>query len=343
MKSNVNRPRNRIYIIGRALLLCAALLLPNISAGEVEAARPILSGDALAPLTPEAIWLVDTLADSGPGSLRAALAGAAAGDRIEFDATIFPPENPGTISILSELPHITKDGLTIDAVGRGVILDGSGLPTDNTVGLWLDADNITIQGLHVLNFPTNGISLFVSANSLIGGDWLASEGNVVSGNGWSGIELYGLSTSNNVIAGNILGADPSGLAAMPNGSNGILVMNGANHNTIGGLLPGYENLISGNGGNGIVIKGNGSDHNVIQGNLIGTDLSGDGTLGNGTGINIYLGPNDTLVGGDTPAARNVIAGSDRAGVQIRGISTDDTLVRGNYCLLYTSPSPRDRS
>ena len=180
MKSNVNHPRNRIFIIGRALLLCAALLLPNISAGPVEAADPISSGDILNLLAPEAIWEVNSLLDSGPGSLREALASAAAGDRIEFDATIFPPENPGTISILSELPHITKftkDGLTIDAVGRGVILDGSGLPTDNTAGLWLDADNITIQGLQVLNFPTNGISLFVSANSLIGGDRLEGEGN----------------------------------------------------------------------------------------------------------------------------------------------------------------------
>jgi hypothetical protein len=151
------------------LLLCAALLLPGISAGEVEAAHPISSGFQLAVWSGDAIWLVDTLADSGPGSLREALAGAAAGDRIEFDAAVFPPETPGTILVLSELPRIRVNGLTIDAVGRGVILDGGNLPPDLIDGLWILADHITIQGLQVLRFPQYGISI-EGAEALIG--WL---------------------------------------------------------------------------------------------------------------------------------------------------------------------------
>jgi len=335
MKLNVYSPRNRIFIIGRSLLLCAALLMPIVSAGEVEAAHPISSGDALAPLAPEVDRLVENLDDSGPGSLREALDNAAPGDRIIFHEDFFPPETPGTISILSELPHIWVDGLTIDAVGRGVILDGSSMPPES-IGLFLHADHTIIQGLQVQGFSLYGISLEGATNCLIGGDRLAGEGNVISGNSGRGIRLDGPTTSNNIIAGNIVGADPSGMAALPNGQEGILIWFGAHHNTIGGLLPGYGNLISGNGGSGIVVMGNGTDYNVIQGNLIGTDLTGDGTLGNGRGIEISEGSNDTLVGGDTVAARNVIASNHSAGIRISGISTDDTLVRGNYIGLNSS-------
>ena len=271
MKSNVNSPRNRIYIIGRALLLCTALLLPNVSAGEVNAARPISSNDADTLLAPDGDLLVSNINDSGPGSLRAALDNAVPGDRIIFDEFVFPPETPRTISILSAVLHIWDNDLTIDAVGRGVVLNGSSAPLDVDTGLILHADNTTIQGLQVLGFHHDGIVLNGATNALIGGDRLAGEGNVVSGNGWRGIRLEGSTTSNNVIAGNILGADPSGMEAMPNGEVGILVLSGAHHNNIGGLLPGYVNLISGNGGSGIVVMGNGTDYNVIQGNLIGTD------------------------------------------------------------------------
>ena len=88
MNSNYNRIRNRIFIIGWVLILCAALILPGISTPGVNAAHPITRGDLLTPRSGDAIWLVNTLADSGPGSLREALAGAAAGDRIEFDAAV---------------------------------------------------------------------------------------------------------------------------------------------------------------------------------------------------------------------------------------------------------------
>jgi hypothetical protein len=336
MKAKVTPLVKWVLATGCALLLYGALLLPGRSAGEAKAALPGARDDQISPRNADTTWLVNTLADSGPGSLREALAGAAAGDRIEFDAAVFPPEAPGVIAVLSELPHISVNDLTIDAVGRGVILDGSNLPPDITKGLILHANNSTIQGLQVQGFHQDGIVLNGAKNSLIGGDRLTGEGNVIGDNGWAGIRLSGTATYNNVIAGNIVGADASGMVAMPNGENGIRVESGAHDNTIGGLLAGHGNLISGNAGSGIVILGPGSDRNLIQGNLIGTDLTGEGLLGNGTGINIDQGPNDTLVGGDTVEARNIVAGSGGAGILISGISTDDTKVRGNYIGLNSS-------
>ena len=330
MQAKTNHLRNRILTIGRVMLLCAVLLCIGISRPQPSSAHPPSRYELLTPHTTETIRTVTTTADSGTGSFREALTNAVPGDRIEFDAGVFPLASPATITVLSELPHIYDDDLTIDAVGRGVILDGSSMPLDDTTGLFIHADNVTIQGLQIQGFYHYGISIESGSDCLIGGDRLAGEGNVFSGNGWTGIRLAGPGTMNNTIAGNIVGADPSGMSAVPNGSSGILVSEGSRNNTIGGTSPGYGNLISGNTGNGILVSDNGSDNNIIQGNLIGTDITGESLLGNGTGINIHGGPNNTMVGGDTLAARNIIAGNLGAGIEIGGISTDDTQVHGNY-------------
>lgn len=331
MKSNTHR--HLTLSVGLTFLFCAALALLALSRASAQAGSSA-SGETLLPAYASAtVWTVNTTADSGSGSLREALAGAGANARIEFDPSVFPPDNPGTIMVLTELPSIEVDGLTIDAVGRGVILDGSNAPS-LTDGLTIEdtTNGVTIQGLQVLRFPKDGIVLkYGVSNALIGGDRLAGEGNVISGNGESGISLIGVGTSSNVIAGNIVGADNAGMASMPNDGDGIAIKVGASHNTIGGVLSGYGNLVSGNKGHGIWVVGNGTDHNVILGNLIGTDLTGVGVMGNdGSGVVIEGGPDDTLVGGDTPQARNVIAGNGGTGVWVHGISTDDTVVQGNY-------------
>ena len=68
--------------------------------------------------------LVTSPADSGPGTLRQAMEEAQNGDTITFNPAIFPPDDPVTIFIASELPHIRQGNLTIDASNAGVILDG---------------------------------------------------------------------------------------------------------------------------------------------------------------------------------------------------------------------------
>ena len=75
----------------------------------------------------------------------------------------------------------------------------------------------------------------------------------------------------------------------------------------------------------VTINGN----NTISGNYIGTDVSG--TLDRGNilrGIIIY-GSDNNVIGGTNPADRNLIAGNDREGLNIRDGSAANT-VRGNY-------------
>ena len=135
-----------------------------------------------------------------------------------------------------------------------------------------------------------------------------------------------------MIAGNYIGVNPAGTAAIPNGRMGIFV-DGASGDTIGLATAGGGNVISGNVSYGIQVGGITPSNNLIQNNLIGTDSTGTGSISNGND-GIYLNTTTgNVIGGTTPAARNIISGNTRApntsdGVWISGGSSN-TIV-GNY-------------
>ena len=84
-------------------------------------------------------------------------------------------------------------------------------------------------------------------------------------------------------------------------------------------------------GGGIGIIGNSTTNTIVQGNYIGTDATGTNALPNQDGIgigNTITSPTNTLIGGTTAAARNVISGNSRAGVLL--ITGTDNRVLGNY-------------
>ena len=119
---------------------------------------------------------------------------------------------------------------------------------------------------------------------------------------------------------------------------GIRIIDSAN-NVLGGTTtaPITRNVISGNATRGIVIAkvtGAVSTGNKVQGNLVGTDVTGTAPLGNGSwGVLVTTpvgipGPSGTVIGGNDPAARNVIADNGRAGVEI--VDCSGSQVLGNY-------------
>ena len=87
-------------------------------------------------------------------------------------------------------------------------------------------------------------------------------------------------TSFNVVEGNLIGTDPSGLNGAGNGGDGVLVQNGASSNLIGGAGTRSANLISDNGGDGVRLTGSGTDLNSVMGNDIGFSED-EATLNNG--------------------------------------------------------------
>ena len=181
----------------------------------------------------------------------------------------------------------------------GNVVTGNYIGTDATGGVSLG------NGLA-------GVLLFQAIGGRIGGPG-PGEGNVISGNGTSGVAIAGDTASTNVVAGNFIGTDATGSVAIANdvgvairGNNAV----GRSHdNVVGGPLPGDGNLISGNVDVGVVIAGR---DNQVMGNLIGTKANGTEALGNEFGVVLRAGPNN-VVGG---AAANVLSGNTLTGISV---------------------------
>jgi CSLREA domain-containing protein/uncharacterized repeat protein (TIGR01451 family) len=112
----------------------------------------------------------------------------------------------------------------------------------------------------------------------------------------------------------------------PAGTNGLLIQSSGS--TISALV------INRFPGNGILIVN--GDNNRVNGSYIGTDITGVTDLGNGlSGIRLEGDSNDNIIGGTTPAERNLISGNQLHGVQIfgllgGGLLPTGNLVAGNY-------------
>ncbi len=100
------------------------------------------------------------------------------------------------------------DGIEIDDVSGGNVI------RSNTIGLGVDGQSVVANGRH-------GVVLYNGANSTLVGGSAVGEGNVVSGNAQQGVHVNANSnaaTADNVIAGNFIGTDRSGLLDRGNGT-----------------------------------------------------------------------------------------------------------------------------
>jgi len=185
------------------------------------------------------------------------------------------------------------------------------------LGNYIGAD---VSGTMDIPNQWNGINVLGADNDI--------RGNLISGNNQDGMLIEGETAFGNQIHSNLIGSDASGTAAIPNGLNGIKILD-ASSNQIGGINDEDENLISGNGNYGIRIEGALSTENIMQGNLIGTDISGMEPLGNATGgISLRSGVFNNLIGGDEETAGNLISANGGKGVSI--IGGIDNAVQGNF-------------
>lgn len=221
----------------------------------------------------------------------------------------------------------TSGNLISGNTASGVGISGSG-SNENTVA----GNVIGLNGAGTLALPNSlsGVHLNNGAQgNLIGGSEI-SAGNVISGNGQDGINVADASTTDNVIAGNFIGIDPSGTSAIANGVNGIILTDGTNGNIVGGGLALERNVISGNGGYGVLLDDEGTDGNQIAGNYIGTDATGASALGNAqSGVSIQGGSASNMVGGTSPGEGNVISGNSSQGVYLVNAGTSNNTVAGN--------------
>ncbi len=311
-------------------------------------------------LTPTT-YTVSSLADSGPGSLRAAITsvnGDSTADVIDFSVA-------GVIQLASALPAITNrvmiDGTTapgftnapiveidnngfagltlsgissslislsiVNATGPGVTLANTGITLEgNYIGLALDGSVAGNTGEGVFESNTTGV--------LIGGN-VPADRNVISGNSGNGIEIgTGTGAEGVLIEGNFIGTDPTGQTAAPNLGNGIS-LTGGQFNYVGGTAAqGYVgNTIAFNDKFGVVIDG--SQATQILSNSIFSNGSGGIDLLNGGNANIAAPQLSYAVESPGPVAGqsqvqiggvlNLASGSDLFGIQNVAIQVFATL------------------
>ena len=241
------------------------------------------------------------------------LAGAVAIPNQGSGVTVNAPNNtvggsaPGAGNVISgnfeDGIHITPNTILPDASGN--------LVAGNRIGTSAD-------GLAAIANGAFGLSIEDAPNNTVGG---LTDGarNVISANFLSNVGIAGLNASGNVVEGNFIGTDSTGTVALGSvvGGAGVDIENAPN-NTIGGVVAGTRNLISGNGAVGVGIFDPQSIGNVVQGNFIGTDVSGTRALPNhGGGIDLLGEVSNTTIGGSVAGAHNVISGNIGPGIHVQ--------------------------
>ena len=146
--------------------------------------------------------------------------------------------------------------------------------------------------------------------------------NIISGNKIGGIELNS-DAGSDLIQGNLIGTNITGVEALGNGGNGIDVI-GSGSDSIGGTGAGTGNVISSNQGAGVSIGGSATSDDVF-GNNIGSDITRTLALGNG-GSGIVIAGASSITIGSAGTGGNWIAGNLANGVQIRPGSSNNTVV-----------------
>ncbi|UCE18230.1 MAG: right-handed parallel beta-helix repeat-containing protein [Gemmatimonadota bacterium] len=206
----------------------------------------------------------------------------------------------------------------------GVLIDGIISTFNQIFNAYIGA---MVDGTGNLGNEKGGIRLTESPGNIIGIAVAPGSigGNLISGNGGNGIVIEEYSDGNS-INGNLIGVNRDGTDILKNEKDGILLIN-TRENVIG-ELPG-NNVISGNGENGIYIIGNESRQNIIGGNMIGTDSKGEKALGNEeNGIKLDMA-DENLIGGITGIAHNLISGNRKSGILLLTDANENNIV-GNF-------------
>ena len=205
----------------------------------------------------------------------------------------------------------------------GNVVGGMAMVGDTAVNNTIANNTIGAKFGGTVALPNTGHGIIV-----VDSDTNEFSRNVLSGNTYSGIFIMGSATGNKVV-GNSIGTQISGSAALPNGSDGVVLLSSGNQ--IGGNQAALRNVISGNGRAGVFINGAGASNNVVEGNFIGTAINGATAIPNaGDGVRVDNAPNNRIGSATDAAARNIISGNTGSGVTFAQAGSSGGLVVGNY-------------
>ncbi len=249
----------------------------------------------------------NTLAEGNDAVLKVQLNGANAG--------------AGTDGLSIGLDESTIKGLVINRFdGAGIAVSSFGVTGTKIEGNFIGT---SAAGTAALGNGEGGVDI-ASANNTVGGTASGAR-NVISGNESDGVQILGgINTASNEVLGNYIGTDKNGTQDLGNTGNGVDMANAAN-NTVGGTAGGARNIISGNEGQGVQIRGGISTGNRILGNFIGTAVGGTAPLGNSLdGVGLDNAQN--TVGGTASSAGNRIAFNGENGVVVGDSRTGNRIL-----------------
>lgn len=202
----------------------------------------------------------------------------------------------------------TRHGVHFEGESGGAHLDGNFIGTDR-FGLSTSPplSSGTANGVHGVDVTSQSYDVNIGSIGAIfdfitGTSIPVAGGNLISGNGGSGIHAIGDYQIN--VRANKIGTNVTGTAALPNQDHGIYTEGGFATSFLGetGLS---QNLISGNGEHGIFCDG--GDPGIIAGNAIGTNLAQDAAIPNGGhGVNVIC---------EVSIRTNVIGGNTLSGIR----------------------------
>jgi hypothetical protein len=265
---------------------------------------------------------------SQPGSaVNTLVSGSNAVIKIEIDGSLLPSSSGFGLSFASGSLGSDVHGLAIHSCTRS--------------GIFILTDSIKVRGCFIGTDATGtidrgngncGVRLHGARYCTIGGV-AAADRNLLSGNDEDGVCMNSGTFVNlptgNVVAGNIIGLNAAGSAALPNTLHGVR-MDSTVDCYIGGTASGAGNTISGNTQYGVYVTRGASGlagGNAIRGNIIGLDVGGTVDLGNGS-AGVYLNGASDTVGGAVAGERNIISGNTFDGVEIQASSGN--VIEGNY-------------
>jgi CSLREA domain-containing protein len=238
--------------------------------------------------------------------------GASANTLALGDDAVLLIEIDGSLMGTGDMLRVTGSGSTI----RGLVVNRV-MGVNVTLGPQSPVDDNVIEGNFLNTDPSGTTQLggqfavvrIAGSNNVLGGTAPAAR-NIVAGGSGSGTHTVQVGGNGNVLQGNYIGIDATGLVALqpPTGSDGIGVgaLGPATNTVIGGDVPGAGNVIHASGT--ALVLGPGGTGTIIQGNFIGTDATSTLPIGGSVGLSTNNAPTDIHIGGVTPLAGNVFSG-----------------------------------
>ena len=209
-----------------------------------------------------------------------------------------------------------------DYIGTNVL--GQSLPNKADGVFIFDSSGNSVGGVDPANHSMRN---FIGANQLSGVEIL---GNAPT----TGVSLADTEANNNLIADNVIGANPSRTADLGNALNGVRISSAQSSASVTGNQV-VQNFIFGSGGDGVaLIQGQG---NAIDGNQIYSS--------GGDGVSLTQGRGNTVTGGAIDAngvdgvalvnaqgnlvAGGTIAGNKHDGVNVFGAASTGNMISGS--------------